>query len=175
MAKLLKGQFVAETEEAPSLLQSGFGKNSQDGVILHPLEAAYLCELSLLEINDSKKKMNVSEILKKFKTTSSSKSAGKLPNAKEQFELYSQLRSGGRMVRFNLHSPQYWRVYAKGVGREQERAQVLLRLITSDWKSSVVSLNREISVARQLRMELVLAFMEKGQPAFVKVNKFNLD
>jgi tRNA splicing endonuclease len=79
-------------------------------------------------------------------------------------------------VHFNAHSVQYWRVYARGVGREQERAQILLRLVDSKWGVSIKSLNMQIAIARQLRMELVLAFVDENKtPAFVKVNKFNLD
>lgn len=174
MAKFVKGQFIADKEEALSILQSGFGKKAGEDVVLHPLEAAYLCDLDLLEVSEGKKKMKPADIVKKFKFRTP-KGIGKLPTASEQFEIFSQLRSGGRMVRFNSHSPHYWRVYARGVGREQERAQILLRLMSKDWSASIESLNREISVARQLRMELVFAFYEKKQPSFVKVNKFNLD
>lgn len=174
MAIFSNGQFIAHGQEAESALKSGFGRKNGDELLLHPLEAAYMLNLSLIEIKRVKKNLSIAEVLSQFKIKTG-KGISKLPSAKEQFEIYSQIRSGGRIIRFNSHSPQYWRVYARGVGREQERAQVLLRLMTPSWETSIESLNREISVARQLRMELVLAFFEKGAPAFVKVNKFTLD
>ncbi len=174
MVNYIDGQFVANTNEQVSILQSGFGKSFESEVILHPLETAYLLSFGLTEVYENKKKMSIDQILKTFKTKAP-KSIGKLPSANEQFILYSNLRSAGRIVRFNTHSVQYWRVYARGVGREQERAQILLRLVDSKWGVSVKSLNMQIAVARQLRMELVLAFIEDKTPSFVKVNKFNLD
>ncbi|MFH0927075.1 MAG: hypothetical protein V1822_00675 [Candidatus Micrarchaeota archaeon] len=174
MAKFTNGKFIAGEEEALSLMQAGFGKKAGDEVILHPLEAAYLRSIDLLEAAEGAKKLDAAQIVKKMKAQNGPKGE-KLPTPSEQFAIFSQLRSGGRVVRFNSHSPHYWRVYARGVGREQERAQILLRLVAGEWKASISSLELEIAVARQLREELVLAFVQKGQPSFVKVNKFNLD
>jgi len=174
MAKYIGGQFVADDNEKLSILQSGFGKNIDNKVILHPLEAAYLLSFGIIDVSHSKKKLDVDQILKLFKPVRL-KPAIKLPSAKDQYCIYSLLRSSGRIVRFNTHSPHYWRVYARGVGREQERAQILLRLVESKWGVSLKSLDAQICVARQLRMELVLAFMDVKSPSFVKINKFSLD
>ena len=174
MAKFAKELFMADGQEELSLLQSGFGKKIGEGLVLHPLEAAYLCSLNLLEISAGKKKLKCADIVKKMKAQNGPKGE-KLPSPEEQYLIFEQLRSGGRVVRFNSHSPHYWRVYARGVGREQERAQILLRLASPAWKATLSSLDLEISVARQLRMELVIAFVQKKQPAFVKINKFNLN
>lgn len=169
------GKFLSENgEQALLFLQSGFGKKEKNAVILHPLEAAYLCDTKLAEIKFGGKNMDVAQIISKMKIKAP-KSAGKLPPAGEQYLIYKFVRSGGRVIRFSPNSPHYWRVHARGVGREQEKAQILLRLTSPDWKASLASLEAELSVARQLRQELVLSFVCKGQPVFIKVNKFSLD
>ncbi|MFA5108023.1 MAG: hypothetical protein WC492_00615 [Candidatus Micrarchaeia archaeon] len=172
MAIIKKGQIIAEEKEANSLLQSGFGRRAGEEVLLYPLEAAYLQELSLLQITISGKQAKQKDILSLLKPK---KLESKLPSAQEQFEIYSVLRGAGRLVRFSPHSPHYWRVYARGIGREQERAQILIRLVCADWKTSLSSLELELCVARQLRMELVFAFIQKGNVQFVKMSKFSLD
>ena len=166
MAKLEKGQFLSESEaEERLLLQSGFGKKMGSKFILHPLEAAYISDIGFAKIVDKKKEMNCSQIIK-------SQKAGRGQILfKDQYLIYKHIRLGGRIIRFSSHSPQYWRVYARGVGREQERPQMLLRLADSRWKTSLSSLGRELAVARMLRLELVLAYVEHGMPQWIKLGK----
>ncbi|MFH1306901.1 MAG: hypothetical protein ABIH83_04585 [Candidatus Micrarchaeota archaeon] len=182
MVKLEKGNFLSESKkEDIFLLQSGFGKKTAQGVVLHPLEAAYIADMGIAKIKREKKSMDAKSILKIYKSKKNKSRPARpsampaVPEAEEQYILYKQIRSGGRIVRFFPNSPQYWRVHARGVGREQERAQTLVRLVNIKWKASLDGLERELATARALRMEFVLGYVEKGKANWIKLGKYSLD
>jgi len=195
MAEYKKGIFFSSNEsEALRLLQCGLGRREGESVILHPLEAAYVCETSLLPIMEGKTKMDVKKILiagansplaknKKNPVPKTAKPAKKgaknakesIPSLQEQYILFRHLRERGRVVRLSPASPQYWRVHARGVGREQERAQTLVYLLPKNWETSLKSLCVQITAARQLRMEIVLAFVQNNEPNWIKLSKFAFD
>lgn len=169
MVKFTKDRFVADETEKLKLNQSGIGRQADEQYILHPLEAAYCIEYEFADVREGRKRLTLEDALKKMKVRRGA------VKAKDQYLIYRHIRSGGRIIRFSPNTPHYFRVHARGVGREQERAQTLARLITSDFECSIDTLEMELSVARQLRLELVFAFVRDGRPQFVKMAKYNFD
>ena len=200
MAELIEGRIV-ETDPAAGLklLQMGFGLRMENGVALHWLEAAYLAERKRLEVNDGAKTLGWQDLIaepaadkktkekktaegkkpaaKKEKTDSSapphsaSSSLPLAPPRSEQYLIYRTLRASGRLVRFSSGSPLLWRVYEKGVGREQERPQMLLSIVPPNWSATIESLERQLAVSRLLRLDLGMAFVRDGRPVMMKVSK----
>ena len=186
MAIYKEGQ-VLESDEARGvkLLQMGFGRQTAKGVSLHLLEAAYLTEKNLLHAMDSHHTLTVKDLLGeentlagKSKTKKSSSKSKSTPSSSmplsDQFLIFRSLRSNGQVVRFSS-VPGWWRVLAPGVGRDQERSQTLLQLATPDWKATVASLERQLAVARLMRLELVLAYVQDGRPHLLKISKPPID
>ncbi len=183
MAELIQGRIV-ETEPAGGLklMQMGFGRKTENGVELHWLEAAYLSERKLLEVKDGKKILTWQDLTaepsaeKKTKEKKSAKPAKKpdeinAPPRSEQFIIYRSLRAGGRLVRFSAPSPLQWRIYEKGVGREQERPQMMVSIVTPNWSVSLDSLEKQLAVSRLLRLDLGMAFVRDGRPVMIKISK----
>ncbi|PIT84752.1 hypothetical protein COU37_01675 [Candidatus Micrarchaeota archaeon CG10_big_fil_rev_8_21_14_0_10_45_29] len=202
MAEYKGHKFLSSNEsEALRLLQCGLGRREGKDVILHPLEAAYVSQTSLLPIMQGKNKMDVKKILiegekhlseknkkspapaknKKNKPAKNARKGAngeviaKLPSLQEQYALFKHLRERGRVVRLSPSPPQYWRVHARGVGREQERAQTLIFLLPKNWQASLKSIEVQITAARQLRMEIVLAYVQNNEPNWIKLSKFAFD
>lgn len=196
MAELIEGR-VVETDTAGGLklLQMGFGLKMESGVALHWLEAAYLVERKLLEVKDGAKMLSWQELIaespagkktketkkvasaKKEKTDSASSAHSASPSLplapprSEQYLIYRTLRASGRLVRFSPPSPLQWRVYEKGVGREQERPQMMLSIVPPGWSASIESLERQLAVSRLLRLDLGMAFVRDGKAVMIKISK----
>ncbi len=196
MAICLKGKIIESDEKlGRDILGAGFGRRSEGGVELHPLEAAFLAERNIVQVEEGKKPLTPPQIFAKLETGAAKKKTGKktaghkagakgatgrgaakMPPAEALmpeniYLIYRALRLGGNVVRFSSGSPLMWRVYAKGVGREHERPQSILRLVDKDWQASLETLERELAVARLLRLELVLGYVKEGKPCLIKVSK----
>ncbi|MFN3909608.1 MAG: hypothetical protein ACK4J0_00025 [Candidatus Anstonellaceae archaeon] len=171
MAQIKNKKIICtKKEEIENLLSGSFGKIDGQNLILHPLEAAYLTELRLIEVvNSSMKKQNWKKILDLI---NDDKKQFNL-NPEEQYLIYKEIRSVGRVVRFNSFDPNYWFVYSPGVGREEERAQILLNLVDIKNPMLFEDLEAKLALARQFRMEFVFGFIKNSIPSFIKLSKFS--
>ncbi len=199
---IFQNGLVLETDElqARKLLQMGFGRSTEKGVRLHPLEAAYLVEKGLLSVSDGQRPLSSFELISEMPAKAKSKSGAAKPASKsalakskssssssksaslsepplplaDQYLVFRALRAGGQVVRFTA-APRFWRVLAPGVGRDHERSQSLLMLAGPHWSATLESLERALSVARLMRLELLMAYAKDGRPHLVKVSKPPLD
>ena len=185
MAEYEKGRAIER--DAPlcaKLLSMGMGKKGEDGVALEWPEAAFLVERKLIEVRDGKKTLALEDFLKDEKTDKTNakkaKKAGSSPpglsalsspSRADQYRIYRAIRGGGRVVRFSAGSPLHWRVYERGVGREQERPQMMLYIVPPDWNVSLQTLEQQMQLARLLRLDLGLAFVRDGKPQMVKLSR----
>ncbi len=166
MAVLIEGRII-ETDQtgALKLLQMGFGRKMENGVMLEWLEAAYLVERKLLEVKEGEKTLTWQDLIAEPAKKPDS------PPRSEQFIIYRNLRASGRLVRFAAGSPLQWRVYEKGVGREQERPQMALSIVPPDWSASIESLEKQLAVSRLLRLDFGMAFVRDAKPVMIKISK----
>jgi len=179
------------------LLSMGIGKKKEDGLHLHWLEAALLSERNLLKIEQEGKELSRDALIAepqeekkgakeakkekgkksakpkiaKNKSADSSGASLLIPSRADQYLIYRALRLGGRVVRFSEGSPLHWRVYERGVGREHERPQMLLYLVTPEWSVSLSSLEQQMQLARMLRQDLTLAFVRDGRPHMMRMSR----
>ncbi len=187
MAELHSGRIIERDEVmGAKLLSMGIGRKGEEGVILEWLEAAYLVERKLLQVIEGKKVLALEDIIsepeqeksvnkekKKTKVAKSSSSSVHLaaPTHAEQYRIYRSIRGGGRVVRFSAGTPLYWRVYERGVGREQERPQMLLYVVPPEWSVSLSALEQQMQLARLLRLDLGLAFVRDSRPQLMKISR----
>ena len=166
----LKNNRIFESDQGKIayLRERGFGALVSPSLLrLSPCEVLYLCKKTGEKIFRNKKSMGLAALLHHL-----SKNDKFL---KMRFACFEQLRAGGRICREHFLPSQYMRVYSRGIGREDERAQTLLRVCEKNWKATRESLERDISVAHFMRKELVLAFVQGSSISYVKLSKINFD
>lgn len=161
--------FCGDAPSCDTLRRMGFGTFADGKARLHPLEAAYLCERGKAEAFIGKKKIGVSAVLK-------TKQGGKKQLAlSDQYMFFKAFRQEGRVVRFTPSSPLHWRVYARGVGREQDRPSTLVILVDKKWNASMATLEPMLATARALRLELAISYLKDGKPNLVKFSKISIE
>ncbi len=181
MAEYEKGRAIERDAAAGArLLSMGIGKKGEDGVVLEWPEAAFLVERKLIEVREGKKALALEDFLAEPKEREAKKAPkakqaktnlSSSPSRADQYRIYRALRGGGRVVRFSAGSPLHWRVYERGVGREQERPQMMLCIVPPDWSVSLQTLEQQMQLARLLRLDLGLAFVREGKPQMVKLSR----
>lgn len=187
MANYSNGRILAGDEaEGLKILQMGMGRRTESGVELHVLEALYLLERHLIALANGQTKMSAADLLAAAPASKSrrapikkTRGAKKAPFAppssaiplSDQYLLYKTIRGAGHVIRLSAGSPLHWRVLARGVGREHERAQTLILLVPPDYETGLKDLEKKLALSRLLRLELALAFVRGGQPAILKISK----
>jgi len=160
------------TENSPKeiafLRTRGFGSLISPNMLrLSPCEALYLCKRLGIKVFSNKKSIPSSSLEKLL-----SKKDKYLPL---RYRCFEHFRAGGRICREHTMPSPYLRVYSRGVGREEERAQTIVRACNEGWKASRQNILREIAVAHFMRKELVLAFPAGKEITFLKVSKISFD
>lgn len=157
------GKFLYhETDEKKraDFVLAGFGITADNEPLFHPLEAAFLAWLGKSDFGE----------LTFEKFMSAQKKADKLfPFA---FAVYSRVRGTGRAVRPYAKETHYFRVYAPGVGREEERPSQLVCLLPGA-EPSVKAISDEVKTAHLARLDLIIASGTEKEIKFYKVSAFN--
>ena len=152
------------TESDPELSQkfseAGFGRKDGQGAVFSPVEAAYLANLKKTQFDRLTLEKFLAQWQKKDK------------NFKFTFMVYALIRGSGRILVPAGDSTDYFRVYAPGVGRPENRPSQLLRLMPGD-KVSPKSIGEEIEIAHRERLELIVAVGTESAPKFYKISAFN--
>jgi len=158
-----KGKFLfRETDEKlrAAFVQAGFGIDADGERMFHPLEAAFLTRLGKSDFG----------ALTFEKFAASQKKSDKLfPFA---FAVYSRIRGTGRAVRPYAKETHYFRAYAPGVGREEERPSQLVCLLPGK-EPSIKSIVDEVKTAHLARLDLIIACGTEKEIKFYKVSAFN--
>lgn len=155
--------FFTESDAALSqkFLEAGLGAHDGGKLVLHPLEAAYLAKFGKTTFEKhAGADAFIAAQKKKDKT---------FPFA---FAVYLQIRATGRMVRPYLSHTNFFRVYAPGVGREDERPSQLVCLLPGSAPSSK-SLREQVKIAHLARLDLVIAGGTEKETKYYKISSFN--
>lgn len=167
--ELQKGKITETNAKEIEFLRSrGFGSLlSKSALRISPCEALYLCKKLGVKISSGKKPILPGALEKLL--------AKKDKYFPLRYRCFEHLRAHGRICREHMLPSPYLRIYARGIGREEDRAQTILRVCEDTWRASRQSLLREIEVAHFMRKELVLAFPQGNNIAFLKISKTSLD
>lgn len=159
-SKKHKGFFTeSDAALAGNFREAGFGFEDGGERVFHPLEAGYLVKTGKATAAGSLAHFAVSQ-----------KKKDKLfPFA---LEAYSLIRSKGRQVRPFMKGIKYLRVYAPGVGREEERPSQLICLLPGKLPS-LKSISEEVRVAHLARLDLIIACGTEKEIKFYKISSFN--
>jgi hypothetical protein len=160
-SKKHKGLFCESDQGlAAKFREAGFGVDGESGGVFHPLEAGYLVKAG--------KSSFAGRTLAVF--VSSQKKADKIfPFALAAFSL---IRATGRQARPFMAGMKYFRVYAPGVGREEERPSQLVCLLPGK-APSAKSLSEEVKVAHLARLDLIAACGTEEEIKFYKISSYN--
>jgi tRNA splicing endonuclease len=159
-----KGFFTeSDAALAKNFLSAGMGAEQGGKAIFHPLEAAYLVKIGKTSFE---KFASADEF-----AAAQAKKAKSFPFA-FAFAAYSQIRSGGRLVRPYLSHTNFFRVYAPGVGREEGRPSQLLCLLPGKIPPQK-SLSEQVKVAHLARLDLVIATGTEKEIKYYKISSFN--
>ncbi|MFA6489710.1 MAG: hypothetical protein WCT52_03425 [Candidatus Micrarchaeia archaeon] len=149
-----------DEKKRAAFVLAGFGTKSGEETLFHPLEAAYLVSLGKSEFDGLS--------LEKF--IIAQKKEDKL--FQFAFAVFSRVRGTGRAVRPYAKETHYFRVYAPGVGREEERPSQMVCLLPGK-EPSVASIADEVKTAHLARLDLIIASGNEKEIKFYKVSAFN--
>ena len=145
---------------AQKFREAGFGMGSNGGLLLSPLEAGYLVKIGKAKLAKG--------TLASF--TAAQKKRGKaFPFA---LAVYFIIRQTGRMVAPFEKTTQYFRAYAPGVGRTENRPSQLICLLPGK-APSAKQLVEQVKIAHLARLELIIACGDEKEPHFYKLSAFN--
>jgi len=145
---------------AEKFREAGFGMHSGGGLLLSPLEAGYLVKIGKVKFASG--------------TLASFIAAQKKRDRSFGFALavYYIVRQTGRMVSPFEKTTQYFRAYAPGVGRTENRPSQLVYLLPGK-APSAKQLSEQVKIAHLSRLDLIIACGDEKEPHFYKVSSFN--
>ena len=160
--KIKKQEFFIETDTVISekFAEAGFGRRLGSELLLTPLEAAYLANI--------KKTAFSGMTLDKFLASRKKKDGDFMFT----FKVYAIIRGGGRILVPAGDAKDYFRVYAPGIGRPENRPSQLLRIIPGA-DISPKSIKEEVEIAHRERLELIVAVGTEAEPKFYKISAYN--
>lgn len=155
-----KKEFFTESDAplAAKFREAGFGFGEDS--LLHQLEAAYLVGMG----KTSFEKQSLAQFLSQQK-----KKDRLFPFA---FVVYSQIRGTGRIVRLFMQKTPHFRVYAPGVGREQDRPSLLVFLLPGKIPSPK-TIAEQVKIAHLARLDLVIACGTEKEIKYYKISAYN--
>ena len=140
--------------------EAGFGIYKDGGLLISPLEAGYLAKIGKAKFAQG--------TLASF-TAAQKKRDKAFPFA---LSVYFIVRQTGRMVAPFEKTTQYFRAYAPGVGRTENRPSQLVCLLPGT-APSAKQLVEQVKIAHLARLELIIACGDEKEPHFYKLSAFN--
>ncbi|MGB9719402.1 MAG: hypothetical protein ACPL06_02285 [Candidatus Anstonellales archaeon] len=132
---------VLKRNEAERVIQLGIGTETEKGLELHEIEAAYLVKKGIVKLKNSR---------------------DLVANDKERYVVYEDLRNKGYVVRLSKES-EFFRINRKGFRRNEERTAYLLKVIKAPFKLTDKELFEDILLSAKLRKQLVYAVVDEKE------------
>lgn len=145
---------------AQKFREAGFGLHAQGELSLSPLEAGYLVKIGKAKISTGALASFIAAQKKRDK------------NFPFALAVYAIVRQTGRMVAPFEKTTEYFRAYAPGVGRTENRPSQLVFLLPGKAPSQK-QLVEQVKIAHLARLELIIACGDEKEPHFYKVSAFN--
>lgn len=145
---------------AQKFREAGFGLHKDGEMLLSPLEAGYLVKIGKAKFTQGALASFIAAQKKRDKT---------FPFA---LSVYFIIRQTGRMVAPFEKTTQYFRAYAPGVGRTENRPSQIICLLPGK-APSTKQLVEQVKLAHLARLELIIACGTEDEPHFYKLSAFN--
>jgi len=98
---------------------------------------------------------------------------GKFPKGLgDAYAVYKYFRARGHMARQAVDDENLLRVWARGVGREEERSELLVKVVDGKWKADFEGLGKLVALAHAARKEIAVARVADGKIEMIKIAKF---
>jgi len=181
---------------AQKFREAGFGMHKDGELLLSPLEACYLAKIGKAKFTQqprcgSRSLQSAEEHLGAASPSATQAQAFRpglltqgtlVSNIAAQkkhdkifpfaLSVYFLIRQTGRMVAPFEKTTQYFRAYAPGVGRMENRPSQLIYLLPGKSPSSK-QLVEQVKIAHLSRLELIIACGDEKEPHFYKLSAFN--
>lgn len=161
MIKLEKNYLeIDDTELIQKLINLGAGIEEGGKAKLPLLEATYFTEKGIIKFDKNK-------IIKQARTEDEL--------AEDKYTIIKFLRDRGYITRISLDTTDYMRIHQKGIRVGEDRTQSILKVVKKDWQTNMKEIKEAIGFAGKLRKELVIAYIEKNEPHFIKISRSNFE
>ncbi len=161
MLKLEKDYLeVSDPAIIEKLISIGAGVQEGEKAKLPLLEAAYFAEKGVIKFDKDKILQQAGE---------------KDRLADDKYVILKFLRDRGYVTRVSLDTDDYFRVHQKGIRVGEDRTQYVLKVVPKGWETNLKELKDAIGFAGKLRKELVIAYVEKNEPHFIKISRTNFE
>jgi len=158
------GQVIfSNTPEAHSLYNKSCFGEPKSGKIQYSLaEALFLAEKNKIEISSGSKKLNIEELLKKFKKIDK--------RIQIKYPVFKDLRERGYIVKTALKFGADFRVYDKGHRPGKQHAKWILFVVHETEKLTWHDFSAKNRVAHSTRKNLLIAILdEEGDITYYEV------
>ncbi len=151
---------ISDRNAIEHIISLGAGIEEGGHAKLPLLEAAYFAEKNVLA-------MDKDELLSKARALD--------PLADDKYLILKFLRDRGYITRVSLDTDDYFRVHQKGIRPNEDRTEYVLFVVPPSWTGSLGDIRKSLAVAGRLRKELIIGYVEKNEPQFLKVSRKTFD
>ncbi len=161
MLKLEKDYLeLTDSELIEKLIGLGAGIEEGGNAKLPLLEAAYFADKGIIKFD-------------KEKILENARKEDELTD--DKYKIIKFLRERGYITRVSMDTTEYFRVHQKGIRVGEDRTQSVLKVVPSNWQTNMKDIKQAIGFAGKLRKELVIAYVEKDEPHFIKISRTNFE
>ena len=157
---------VVDTEAVGELRRRGYGRPSEEGLLLDPWEALYLVEKGRIEVLDSDEelKLTFQDLLKRLEALDKRTWA--------MYLIYRDLRERGYVVRGGFGPGLTFRLYARGEFGKKP-ARYIVYGILEGVPVQINGLEEALKMAQSYKKELILAVIDRrGEVVYYSVSSW---
>lgn len=137
-------------KKAEEIIQLGIGMETENGLELHKVEAAYLVKNGKLKTRKSFEELVAGD--------------------KERYAVYEDLRSRGYVVRLSRES-ELFRINRKGFRRGEERTAYILKVIKAPFTLTVKELFEDLALSAKMRKQFVYAIIDGKEIRYITLGR----
>lgn len=158
----IENSYVEVTDRAliEKLIELGAGVEESETLKIPLLEAAYFADKKIISLEKEK-------ILEKARKDD--------PLTDHKYIILKFLRDRGFITRLSLDTDEYFRVHQKGIRPGEDRTEYVMKVISPELKTDVKEIRKALLVSSKLRKELIIGYVEKDEPHFLKISRKTFD
>ncbi|MEM2948322.1 MAG: hypothetical protein QXD51_03440 [Candidatus Anstonellales archaeon] len=137
-------------EKAEEIIQLGVGTETEKGLELHEIEAAYLVKKGKIKLKKNFEKL--------------------IEGNEEKYQVYEDLRERGYVVRLSKES-EWFRINRKGFRRNEDRTVYILKVIKAPFKLTDKEIFEDVSFSAKLRKQLVYAIVHEKEIKYLTIGR----
>ncbi|MEM4336270.1 MAG: hypothetical protein QXY61_04650 [Candidatus Anstonellales archaeon] len=141
---------VLKGKDAEKVVQLGIGRETEKGLELHEIEAAYLVKKGKIKLKKSFEKL--------------------IEGNEEKYRVYEDLRERGYVIRLSKES-EWFRINRKGFRRNEDRTVYVLKVMKAPFKLTDKEIFEDVSFSAKLRKQLVYAIVHEKEIKYLTIGR----